>query len=250
MVETGATKTATILVVDDEPRIRRAMRGALLAQGYDVVEACDGEQALTVFWNESPDLVLLDVNMPVVDGFEVCRQIRCASRVPIIILTVRSSEADKVQALDSGADDYVVKPFGIEEMLARIRSALRRSSKDATEAVICSEDLIIDFERRVITVRGRLIHLTPKEFEVLRELVVNAGKPVSYRHLLHFVWGPGHDGDIESLRVIVNRLRGKIELDPARPKYIQTESFIGYRFALPPDARVEHSNVVSTGETH
>jgi two-component system KDP operon response regulator KdpE len=246
MLETGATKAARILIVDDEPRIRRAIRGAFLPQGYDVLEACDGQHALTVFWNESPDLVLLDVNMPVLDGFEVCRQIRCASRVPIIMVTVRSSESDKVQALDFGADDYVVKPFGIEEILARIRSALRRSSKDANEAVIYSSGLIIDFERRVITVRGKLVHLTPKEFEVLRELAVNGGKPVSHRHLLNFAWGPGHDNDIESLRVIVNRLREKIELDPARPKYIQTEPFIGYRFTLPADARVEHSNAFST----
>lgn len=241
----GTTKAATILVVDDEPRIRRAIRGALSVQGYDILEACDGEQALKVFWSKSSDLVLLDVNMPVIDGFEVCRQIRCASRVPIIMLTVRSSESDKVRALDSGADDYVVKPFGIEEILARIRSALRRLSKDANEPVICFNDLIIDFEMRAITVRGKLVHLTPKEFEVLRELVVNGGKPVSHQHLLQFVWGPGHDDDIDSLRVIVNRLREKIELDPGQPKYIQTEPFVGYRFTLPADARVEHSNAFS-----
>ena len=229
------TEHATILIVDDEPRIRSALRGALREQGYDIVEACDGEQALTVFWRQNPDLVLLDVNMPVVDGFEVCRQIRCASKKPIMMLSVRDSESDKVRALDSGADDYIVKPFGMEEMLARIRSALRHSLRDRRESVIRCNDLVIDFERRIINVRQNLVHLSPKEFEVFRELVVNSGKPVSHRHLLDVVWGPGHEEDIESLRVIVNRLREKIEPGPSRSKYIQTEPFVGYRFVLSPD---------------
>jgi two-component system KDP operon response regulator KdpE len=232
MVETSASNPAAILVVDDEPQIHRVMRAALCVQGYAVLEASDGQQALAAFWSEDPDLVQLDVNMPIIDGFEVCRRIRCASRVPIIVLTVRSSEADKVQALEAGADDYVVKRFGIQEILARIRSILRRSSNKGDEAIVSSKDLSIDLDKRVVTVRGEQIHLTPKEFELIRELVVNHGRAVSYQRLLQSVWGPEHGDDVECLRVVVAQLRRKIELDPAQPKYIHTEHWVGYRFVL------------------
>lgn len=244
MVETSASNPATILVVDNEPQIRRVLRAALCAQGYAVLEASDGQQAVATFWSEDPDLVLLDVNMSVINGFEVCRQIRCASGVPIIVLTVRGSEADKVQAFDAGADDYVVKPFGIQEILARIRSILRRSSNNCEEAIVSSKALSIDFDKRIFTVRGKQIHLTPKEFELLRELVVNCGRPVSYLRLLRSVWGPEHGDDIESLREVIAQLRKKIELDSAHPKYIRTEFLFGYRFVLPADGRVESQRVL------
>jgi two-component system KDP operon response regulator KdpE len=235
---------ATILVVDDEPQIRRVMRTTLSAQGYSIVEACDGQGALEKLRSERPDLVLLDMNMPVMDGLEACRAIRAGSDVPIIMLTVRSAEKDKVRALDAGADDYVIKPFSIPELLARIRAALRRASQDDASVAISSKELNIDFEKRLITVRGKQVHLTPKEFELLRQLVVNQGKPISHRRLLQAVWGPDYGDETEYLRVVVNQLRKKIESDPAKPKYIRTEPWVGYRFVLPKDAQVEGS----TGE--
>ena len=226
-------KAATILVVDDEPQIRRVMRATLTAEGYVIVEAHDGREALEKFLSERPDLIILDMNMPGVDGVEACREIRSSSTVPIIMLTVRSAEKDKVRALDAGADDYVVKPFGIQELLARIRATLRRSSGEESAEAVSSRDLNLDFEKRVITVRGKPVHLTPKEFELLRHLVANAGKPVSHRRLLQAVWGPDYGEETESLRVVVNQLRKKIEIDPAEPKYILTEPWVGYRFVLP-----------------
>ena len=226
-------KAATILVVDDEPQIRRVMRATLTAEGYVIVEAHDGREALEKFRSERPDLIILDMNMPGVDGVEACREIRSSSTVPIIMLTVRSAEKDKVRALDAGADDYVVKPFGIQELLARIRATLRRSSGEESAEAVSSRDLNLDFEKRVITVREKPVHLTPKEFELLRHLVANAGKPVSHRRLLQAVWGPDYGEETESLRVVVNQLRKKIEIDPAEPKYILTEPWVGYRFVLP-----------------
>ncbi len=225
--------SATILVVDDEPQIRRVMRMALSSQGYTIVEARNAQEALKEVRAEHIDLVLLDMNMPDMDGMEVCREIRTASKVPVIMVTVRSAEKDKVRALDAGADDYVVKPFGIEELLARIRAALRRVPGEAGESNITSKELNIDFDSRVILVRGNPVHLTPKEFDLLRELVVNAGKPVSHRRLLQAVWGPDYGEQTESLRVMVNQLRKKIEPDPTNPKFIRTEPWIGYRFVAP-----------------
>ena len=231
--------SATILVVDDEPQIRRVMRTTLSAYGYSVVEACDGQEALEKLRSARPDLVVLDMNMPVMDGLEACREIRAGSSVPIIMLTVRSAEKDKVRALDAGADDYVVKPFGIQELLARIRAALRRASQDDTSAIVSSKELSIDLGKRLITVQGKPVHLTPKEFELLRELVRNQGKPISHRRLLQAVWGPDYGEETEYLRVVVNQLRKKIESDPARPQYIQTEPWVGYRFVLPKGAHME-----------
>jgi two-component system, OmpR family, KDP operon response regulator KdpE len=225
--------SGTILVVDDEPQIRRVMRTTLSAQGYTVVEARDGQDALEKLRLERPDLVLLDVNMPVMDGLETCREMRRSSDVAIIMLTVRSSEQDKVRALDAGADDYVVKPFGIQELLARVRAVLRRGSDKETRSVLTSKELSFDFGKRTIVVRGTAVHLTPKEFEVLRELVASGGKPMSHRRLLQAVWGPDYGDETESLRVVINQLRKKIELNPAKPKFIQTEPWVGYRFNLP-----------------
>jgi two-component system KDP operon response regulator KdpE len=228
---------ATILVVDDEPQIRRVMRATLTAQGYAIVEARDGQEALEKLRSERPDLVILDMNMPVLDGLETCRAIRAGSNVPVIMLTVRSAEKDKVRALDAGADDYVVKPFGIQELLARIRATLRRSPSGELENVISSKEFDFNFESREVKAGGKPVHLTPKEFEVLRELVTHHGKPISHRRLLQAVWGPDYGEETELLRVVINQLRKKIEPDPAKPRYLLTEPWVGYRFVLPSDAR-------------
>jgi two-component system KDP operon response regulator KdpE len=224
---------ANILVVDDEPQIRRVLRSTLSSQGYVITDAKSGEEALESFRKERPDLVLLDVNMPGMGGIEACREIRLISDAPIIMLTVRNAERDKVSALDAGADDYVVKPFGIEELLARIRAALRRYAPGEAMPPFVSKDLNIDFEAREVMVRGQAVHLTPKEFEVLKYLIANQGKPLPHRRLLQAVWGPDYGDETENLRVVINQLRKKIELDPAHPKYIATEPWVGYRFQLP-----------------
>lgn len=221
---------ANILVVDDEAQIRRVLRATLSSQGYVIWEASTGEEAVESVHKEKPDLVLLDVNMPGIGGIAAAREIREMSAAPIIMLTVRNAERDKVLALDAGADDYVVKPFGIEELLARVRAALRRSSPGEAIPPFATKELAIDFESRVVTVRGHDVHLTPKEFEVLKMLVANVGKPLSHRRLLQAVWGPEYGEETENLRVVINQLRKKIESDPARPKYILTEPWVGYRF--------------------
>jgi two-component system KDP operon response regulator KdpE len=233
---------ATILVVDDEPQIRRVLRATLSAQGYSIVEAHNGSEALERFRSAKPDLVLLDMNMPVLDGLETCRELRSGSDVPIIMLTVRSAEKDKVRALDAGADDYVVKPFGIQELLARIRAALRRAAQDEASFAVSSKELSIDLGKRLVLVRGKPLHLTPKEFDLLRELVLHHGKPISHRRLLQAVWGPDYGEETEYLRVVVNQLRKKLESQPTKPKFIRTEPWIGYRFVLPKDARIEGAN--------
>ncbi|HEX8880632.1 MAG TPA: response regulator transcription factor [Candidatus Acidoferrum sp.] len=224
---------ARILVVDDEPQIRRVLRSTLSTHGYEIAEAKTGEEALEWMRKEPPDLVLLDMNMPGMGGVEACREIRRASDAPIIMLTVRNAERDKVAALDAGADDYVVKPFGIEELLARIRAALRRYAPGDALPPFVSKDLSIDFEARQVRVRDRDVHLTPKEYEVLKHLVANQGKPLTHRRLLQAVWGPDYGEETESLRVVINQLRKKLEADPARPRYILTEPWVGYRFQPP-----------------
>jgi len=221
---------ANILVVDDEPQIRRVLRSTLSTQGYVITEAKTGEEALESLRKERPDLVLLDMNMPGMGGVETCREIRRASDAPIIMLTVRNAERDKVAALDAGADDYVVKPFGIEELLARIRAALRRYAPGDALPPFVSKDLKIDFEARQVTAGGRGVHLTPKEYDVLKHLVANQGKPLTHRRLLQAVWGPDYGEETESLRVVINQLRKKLEANPAHPKYILTEPWVGYRF--------------------
>jgi two-component system KDP operon response regulator KdpE len=225
--------SGTVLVVDDEPQIRRVLTTMLTSQGYPVIEARSGEEALEKIRGERVDLVLLDVNMPGMSGLETCAQIRRSGDVPIIMLTVRNSERDKVQALDAGADDYVVKPFGAEELLARIRAALRRASPVDTPPPFVSHDLKIDFENRLVTAKGKAIRLTPKEFELLRHLVANQGKPMGHRRLLQAVWGPDYGEETEYLRVFINQLRKKIEPDPHHPRFIKTEPWVGYRFERP-----------------
>ena len=224
---------ANILVVDDEPQIRRVLRSTLSSQGYVMLEAKTGEEAVELVRKEKPDLILMDVNMPGIGGIEACREIRRASEAPIIMLTVRNAERDKVAALDAGADDYVIKPFGIEELLARIRAALRRFAPSDALPAFVSKELKMDFENRLLRVRGEEVHLTPKEFDVLKYLIANQGKPLTHRRILQFVWGPDYGEETENLRVVINQLRKKIESDPAHPKYIRTEPWVGYRFQTP-----------------
>jgi len=227
-----------ILVVDDEPQIRRVIKVILTGEKYEIVEARSGEAALLRFREFLPDLVLLDLNMPGMGGLETCRAIRDVSDVPIIILTVRREESEKVELLDAGADDYVTKPFGKQEVLARIRAALRRSPGSTTSGpqTFVSDDLEVDFETRRVRAGKKNVRLTPKEFDLLRYLVSERGKPVPHRELLQAVWGPDYGDQTDYLRVFITHLRKKIEPNPAKPKYILTEPWIGYRFAGPDDA--------------
>jgi len=227
--------SATVLVVDDEPQLRRAMKATLTDIGYCVIEAKTGEEALERIRADAPDLVLLDLNMPGIGGLETCRAIRETSDLPVIVLSVRDTERDKVQVLDAGADDYVTKPFGIQELLARIRAAMRRVPEGAEKAGVLtvSDDLQLDFASRRATVRGRAVRLTPKEFDLLKFLVDHANKPVPHRKLLQTVWGPDYGDEVEYLRVVVNQLRKKIEPLPSEPRYLLTEPWVGYKFALP-----------------
>jgi len=222
--------SATVLIVDDEPQIRRVIRTTLTSEGYAVLEARTGQEALEKIRSDHPSLVLLDVNMPGIAGLDACREIRQSSDIPIIMLTVRNSERDKVQALDAGADDYVTKPFGAQELMARIRAALRRSAPEEATPAFVSEILKIDFEKRAVALNGNPVRLTPKEFELLRHLVANQGKALSHRRLLQAVWGPDYGEETEYLRVFINQLRKKIEPDPRHPRYIHTDPWIGYRF--------------------
>ena len=222
-----------ILVVDDDPQIRRVMKATLVGHSYEVIEARTGEDALQELAHEMPNLVLLDMNMPGMGGLETCRAIRAGSDIPVVILSVRNTEKDKVAALDAGADDYVTKPFGIEELLARIRAALRRSplSSESGPHAFSAPDLEIDFDTRRVRASGKDVRLTPKEFDVLRFLVAHAGRPVTHRELLQAVWGPDYGDEPEYLRVFINQVRKKIEANPAKPKYVLTEPWVGYRFA-------------------
>jgi two-component system KDP operon response regulator KdpE len=230
---------AKILIVDDEAQIRRTLRATLVPNGYEVAGASSGEEALEVLRQEKPDLVLLDLNMPGMGGLAACREIREQCDVAIIVLTVRDAERDKVQALDAGADDYITKPFGMPELLARIRAALRRLplSTDAMPSALELEDLTIDFAARSVIMRGKAMRLTPKEFDLLRYLTSNANQAIPHRKLLQAVWGPDYGDEVEYLRVFVNQLRKKMERNPAKPKYLLTEPWVGYRFAIPADSK-------------
>ncbi len=226
--------TYTILVVDDEPQLRRAMKATLTDLGYSVIEAKTGEEALNLLRRETVDLILLDLNMPGIGGLETCRAIRETNDLPIIVLSVRNTERDKVQALDAGADDYVTKPFGIQELLARIRAALRRvPSSDPERRLFSAGELEIDFEARRATVNGKTVRLTPKEFDLLKFLVDHPNKPIPHRKLLQTVWGPDYGEEVEYLRVFINQLRKKIEPEPSKPRYLLTEPWVGYKFAAP-----------------
>jgi two-component system, OmpR family, KDP operon response regulator KdpE len=229
----------TLLVVDDEPQIRRVLQTTLLNAGYDVVEAKNGQEGIERVLQERPDLILMDFNLPDMSGLEACRKIRLSFTGPIIMVTVRKSERDKIDALDSGADDYVVKPFAMGELLARVRAALRRATTERLLPKIETRDLNVDVEKRAVDVRGDRIHLTPREFDVLRLLVTEEGKTLTYKRILQAVWGPDYWEETENLRVVIKRLRKKIEKDPAHPRYILTEPRLGYRFQLPSEAHAE-----------
>src|SRR5580698_1252858 len=233
MRPSGAVMSAEpVLIVDDSPQIRRALRAILIPHGFVVIDVRTGEEALDLIRNERVELILLDVNLPGMSGFETCSEIRRTSSVPVIMLTVRNSERDKVQAFDAGADDYIVKPFGAEELTARVRATLRRAGSDEPAAFV-SPNLRIDFERRTVSAKNGTVHLTPKEFELLRQFVTNEGKALTHRWLLQTVWGPDYGEESESLRVLVNQLRKKVEPDPRKPRYILTEPCVGYRFENP-----------------
>jgi len=224
-----------VLIVDDEPQIRRVLRVILSGEKYETAEARSGDAALLKFREFLPDIVLLDLNMPGLSGLETCRILRESSDVPIIVLTVRNEEEEKVEALDAGADDYVTKPFGKQELLARIRASLRRSPSGpaAGPRVLTAGELEIDFETRRIRSGRKNVKLTPKEFEVLRYLVTNAGKPVPHRELLQAVWGPDYGDQTDYLRVLITHLRKKLEPNPSKPQYLLTDPWVGYRFNNP-----------------
>jgi two-component system KDP operon response regulator KdpE len=218
-----------VLVLDDEPQITRVLRAALSAQGYDVRTANDPEEALRVFDDWSPDLLITDLMMPGMTGVEVCRAIRAKARTPILVLSVRDQERSKVEALDAGADDYVIKPFGIQELLARVRAHLRRAPERQGDAPIEIGDFMIDPGSHTAAVVGRSIHLTPKEFELLLYFARHAGKVLTHRALLTAVWGAQSAQQPEYLRVFVSQLRRKLETDTGN-EYIETEPWVGYRF--------------------
>ena len=223
-----------ILVVDDEPQLIRVLRTGLTSRGYDVRAAADGLSAFDTFNDWHPDLVITDLGMPNMNGIELCRRLRAISQVPIIVLSAKGEEQTKVEALDTGADDFVTKPFGIDELLARVRASLRRAAtpiaNEAALTVIEAGDFHVDLESRKLTVLGREIHLTPKEFDLLTYFIRHPGKVLTHRTLLAAVWGGTYIEQNEYLRVFVGNLRKKIESDPATPRYIITEPWIGYRF--------------------
>src|SRR5437588_10237352 len=219
-----------ILLVDDDPGIMAAVNHSLSAYGYKMTTATDGVEALAAFEREQPDLILLDLVMPRCDGLEVCQQIREHSTTPIIVLSIKGSEADIVSVLDLGADDYLVKPFRLAELLARVRAVLRRTRRGVVSTVTCG-DLEIDTEKRRVTVAGRVVTLTPIEYSVLAELAANVGRVMTTRLLLQRVWGPQYGNEPDYVKGVVRRLRVKLEPDPAHPRYILTEPHVGYRLS-------------------
>jgi two-component system KDP operon response regulator KdpE len=223
-----------VLIVDDESSIRRALHNTLHGMGFEVDDAANGEAALDLVREAGYDAVLLDINMPGMGGVRACREMRRNwPHLGILMLTVRDSEEDKVTALDAGADDYITKPFRVRELAARLRAAVRRSSANQAEleAVIRIGNIELDPARRVVLKAGEPVHLTPKEFDLLRYLMTHAGLPILHARLLHAVWGPEYGGELEYLRTFVRQLRKKLEEDPAAPTYLLTDSHIGYRFA-------------------
>ncbi|HBY99059.1 MAG: response regulator [Ardenticatenaceae bacterium] len=225
--------TSRILVVDDERPIRRFLRTSLTVNGYTVFEATNGREALAAVSANRPDVIILDLGLPDIDGVEITQRIREWSQIPVIILSVREHEVDKIAALDAGADDYLTKPFGVGELLARIRVALRRVTQPTTEPVVTNRDLVVDLGRRLVTMAGSEVQLTPTEYDLLRVLVTQAGKVLTHQQLLRQVWGTGYEDEVHLLRVNVSNLRRKLEPEPARPQYIITEPGVGYRLRIP-----------------
>jgi two-component system KDP operon response regulator KdpE len=234
--DTPGVGGARILFIDDEAQLARAVRAGLTLSGFVVDWAATGKEGIERIAQWHPDVVLLDLTLPDIDGLEVCRQVREWSQVPIIVLSVRSADADKIAALELGADDYLTKPFSMGELVARIRVALRHVAERAggmgSAARFQSGSLAIDFERRQVTVDGTEVHLTPTEYEVLKFLATNAGKVITHRMLLRAVWGPHYEDETQYLRVFIGHLRRKIEPDPARPRYLVTDPGIGYRLLI------------------
>jgi len=226
------TEQRKVLVVDDEPQITRVLRHSLTAHRYEVRTAADGISALETLHDWQPDLVITDLQMPEMNGIELCRKIRKISTLPIIVLSVKGEERTKVEALDAGADDYVTKPFGIDELLARVRAALRRTADtdETADPLLADGDFQIDVSTRVVEVAGASVHLTPKEFDLLVYLFKNRGKVLTHRSILAAIWGGNFTEQTEYLRVFVGQLRKKIEKDPSKPVYITTEPWVGYRF--------------------
>lgn len=226
------SETNKILVVDDEAQITRTLRASLRAHRYEVRTAADGVSALDTFHDWQPDLVITDLQMPEMSGIELCRTIRKISEIPIIVLSVKGEEKTKVEALDAGADDYVTKPFGIDELLARVRAGLRRKpvKSEEKQQILKDGDFAIDLAAHTSTVRGKEIHLTPKEFDLLVYLFENRGRVVTHRAILAQIWGGNFTEQTEYLRVFLGNLRKKIEINPSRPQYILTEPWVGYRF--------------------
>ena len=218
-----------VLVVDDESSIRRYLRAALSAQGFTIFEAANGEDAINAVLTDRPDIIILDLGLPDFDGIEVTRRLREWSQTPIIILSVREAENDKIAALDAGADDYLTKPFGTGELMARMRVALRKLNSNPDEHVLQVGGLRMDLSRRLVTVDENQISLTPTEYDILRLLLQNAGKVLTHHQLLRKVWGTAYESEMHILRVNISNLRHKIEADPARPHYLLTEPGVGYR---------------------
>ena len=218
-----------VLIIDDEEPIRHFLRVALSGQLYEISEAASGKEGLIAARDEKPDVIILDLGLPDIDGVEVTRLIREWTQTPIIILSVRGSENDKIFALDAGADDYLTKPFSIRELLARLRVALRRAERPTSETIFTIGDLIVDVDKRLVTLGGKEVQLTPHEYGILKTLVMHSGKVITHRQLFNEVWGYGLDQESHLLRVNVSNLRRKLEIDPSHPKYITTESGVGYR---------------------
>lgn len=222
---------ARVLVVDDERPIRRFLQASLSGQ-YQVIEAANGVEAIKAVVNDQPDLIILDLGLPDIDGVDVTRRLREWTQIPIIIVSVREQEAEKIRALDAGADDYLTKPFGAAELMARIRVALRHSPQLETEPIFTQDDLSVDLAQRIVSVSGQETLLTPTEYDILRTLIEHVGKVVTHRQLLRMVWGPAYEEETHLLRVNVSNLRRKIEKDPAKPRHVITEPGVGYRIKV------------------
>jgi len=220
-----------VLIVDDERPIRRFLRVALGGQ-FTIFEATNGMEALAAAASERPDVIILDLGLPDIDGVEVTRRLREWSQTPIIVISVRDQETEKIAALDAGADDYLTKPFGVGELMARLRAALRRTSQTESAPVFTSGDLVVDLSQREITLNGEPVSLTPTEYDLLRTLINHAGKVLTHRQLLRKVWGDSYESDTHILQVNISNLRQKIEMDPARPVHIVTEPGVGYRLKI------------------
>jgi two-component system KDP operon response regulator KdpE len=228
------SNSATIIVIEDEAQIRRFLRTTLMSEGYQVVEAETGKQGLAEAATRKPDLIILDLGLPDMDGVEVVKGIRAWSAVPVVILSARAQESDKIAALDAGADDYLVKPFGVGELLARMRVALRHvtSASNAAEGMFSVDELMVDMIHRKVMISGKEIHLTPIEYRLLTVLVKHAGKVLTHRFLLKEVWGPNYVERAHYLRIYMGTLRHKLEQDPTRPRFLLTEIGVGYRLAV------------------